>query len=347
MHQRHHAFSDTVKDPHSPHHSKGMKEMMLKTYGEYRSLLYSNNPYKKDSHVLKNVSPKWEELDNFAKSWPSIILWGLFYILMYLIISPEPIWYFLIPLHFMVGPIQGAIVNWFGHKVGYRNYDNQDKSKNTLPLDFALMGELYQNNHHRFAQRMNFAHKWFEIDFTYEAARILGFFGIIKMKEQITGGFHKVKALILILIISLSVSVSAQERKMIGTALLEYSIFKIDIYQVSYFKGPKDTEELVLEYKTNVKREHSKEGWKVGLEPIVKQRQLKAEQIKWIFDNTVDLAKGDKLTIRKQKDQVTLLKNDQQLATINDKLIASLILYPWLGDKPIDEEIKAKLLGKS
>lgn len=347
MHQRHHAFSDTEKDPHSPHHSPGMKEMMLKTYNEYKSLLDSKTPYEKDSQVLKNVSPKWESLDNFAKSWPSIILWGLLYVLMYVAMNPEPIWFLLIPLHFMVGPIQGAIVNWFGHKVGYRNYEIKDQSKNTLPLDFALMGELYQNNHHRFGQRMNFAHKWFEIDFTYEIARILNFFGIIKMKEHVTGGFHKVKALIFILIISLSVGVSAQEKKMIGTALLEYSIFKIDIYQISFFKGPEDVEELVLEYKTNVKREYSQEGWKVGLEPIVKQKQLKPEQIKWIYDNTIDLAKGDKLTIRKKKDQVTLLKNGQQVATIKDELIASLIHYPWLGDKPIDDKIKAKLLGKS
>ena len=248
----------------------------------------------------------------------------------------------------MVGPIQGAIVNWFGHKLGYRNYHIKDQSKNTLPLDFALMGELYQNNHHRFSQRMNFAHRWFEIDFTYEIARILNTLGIIRMKDIPTGGFHKVKALLFVLFISISIKTAvAQERQMIGTALLEYSIFKIDIYQISYFKGPNGVEELELDYKTNVKREYSQEGWKVGLEPIIKAKDLKPEQIKWIYDNTVDLAKGDKLIIRKDKNQVTLLKNGQPVAEIKDDLIASLIHYPWLGDRPIDEKLKSKLLGKS
>ncbi|TNF29114.1 MAG: hypothetical protein EP319_07640 [Deltaproteobacteria bacterium] len=348
MHQRHHAFSDTEKDPHSPHQSSNIKEMMLKTYNEYKTLLESETPYEIDTEVLKNKSPKWKALDDFAKSWPSIILWGLLYILLYVAMNPEPIWYFLIPLHFMVGPIQGAIVNWFGHKLGYRNYHIKDQSKNTLPLDFALMGELYQNNHHRFSQRMNFAHRWFEIDFTYEIARILNALGIIRMKDIPTGGFHKVKALLFVLFISFSIKTAvAQERQMIGTALLEYSIFKIDIYQISYFKGPNGVEELELDYKTNVKREYSQEGWKVGLEPIIKAKDLKPEQIKWIYDNTVDLAKGDKLIIRKDKNQVTLLKNGQPVAEIKDDLIASLIHYPWLGDRPIDEKLKSKLLGKS
>ena len=36
------------------------------------------------------------------------------------------------PSHFMMGPIHGAIVNWCGHKYGYRNFDNGDDSRNTL-----------------------------------------------------------------------------------------------------------------------------------------------------------------------------------------------------------------------
>ncbi len=348
MHQRHHAFSDTPKDPHSPHHSKNMKSMMLKTYREYKSLLDSKNPYTEDQEVLKNKSPEWEALDNFAKSWPSIIIWGLIYVLLYVWMNPDPVWFLLIPVHFMVGPIQGAIVNWFGHKVGYRNYDIKDQSKNSLPLDFALMGELYQNNHHRFGQRMNFAHRWFEIDFTYEISRVLNLLGVIKMKDRRTVGFHKIKALLFILLLSFTVKAEeTEQKKMIGTALLEYSIFKIDIYQISYFKGTKGLEELVLDYKTNVKREYSQEGWKVGLAPVIKEKSLKPKQIQWIYDNTVDLAKGDKLTIRKVDDEVTLLKNGKAIASIKDKLIASLIYYPWLGDQPIDQKIKKELLGNS
>ena len=38
----------------------------------------------------------------------------------------------LLPAHFIMGPIHGAIVNWCGHRYGYRNFDSDDVSRNTL-----------------------------------------------------------------------------------------------------------------------------------------------------------------------------------------------------------------------
>ena len=73
-----------------------------------------------------------------------------------------------------MGPIHGFIVNWFGHKTGYRNFkDLKDNSKNSLPLDFLMMGELYQNNHHKKPNDINFAKRWFELDFGYLLSNIL------------------------------------------------------------------------------------------------------------------------------------------------------------------------------
>jgi len=56
-----------------------------------------------------------------------------------------------------MGPVHGAIVNWCGHKYGYKNFDNGDASRNSLPFDFLTGGELFQNNHHKFAMSPNFA----------------------------------------------------------------------------------------------------------------------------------------------------------------------------------------------
>ena len=81
-----------------------------------------------------------------------------------------------------MGPIHGFIVNWFGHRVGYRNFDEiKDNSKNSLPLDFLMMGELYQNNHHKFPNKRNFALKWFELDIGYVVA---SFFKKINVVDQ-------------------------------------------------------------------------------------------------------------------------------------------------------------------
>ena len=142
----------------------------------------------------------------------------------------------------------------------------------------------------------------------------------------------------------LSISIQASELQLIGKALLEYSIFKIDVYEISYFKGPNGVEELVLDYKVDVKRKHSIEGWKVGLEPILKEKPEYKEKAQWIMDQTVDLKDGDRFTIRKNKTETILLKNNKEVARSQDKVVSLLAFEPWIGKKPIDEEIKNKLL---
>ena len=181
LHQKHHAYSDTPKDPHSPVHSKSLWDMSLKTYSEYKYLI-ENHKDVKDSAVI-NKSPIWPTLDNFAETKYNIFFWVLLYMGVYYMNGIEPQYYLFIFIHGFMGPIQGAIVNWFGHKVGYRNYNLNDNSKNTLPFDFALMGELYQNNHHRYGNKMNFAHKWFEVDITFQISRLLNLLKIIQIKS--------------------------------------------------------------------------------------------------------------------------------------------------------------------
>ncbi|MFM2019012.1 MAG: hypothetical protein RL007_2668, partial [Bacteroidota bacterium] len=87
-------------------------------------------------------------------------------------------------IHFFMGPVQGAIVNWCGHKYGYSNFDNHDHSTNTVPLDFFLMGELMQNNHHKSPNAVNFRKRWFELDPTYPLIVVMKWFGIVQMRKN-------------------------------------------------------------------------------------------------------------------------------------------------------------------
>ena len=81
-----------------------------------------------------------------------------------------------------MGPIHGFIVNWFGHKHGYRNFKMlHDNSRNTLFVDFLMMGELYQNNHHKHPSNINFAYRWFEFDFGFLLIKILDKIRIINI----------------------------------------------------------------------------------------------------------------------------------------------------------------------
>ena len=183
MHRMHHAFSDTEKDPHSPHHNKNLFMMMWKTKDLYTNLV----DYKtKIEDRFDRDFPQWAIIDKFGDSWISRLLWGLayvaFYVLGYFYFDIHWAFFFLLPIHFMMGPIHGAIVNWSGHKYGYQNFDNKDKSRNSLLFDFLMMGELFQNNHHKHPMSINFAKRWFEIDPTYPVIKFLTWTKIIKPK---------------------------------------------------------------------------------------------------------------------------------------------------------------------
>ena len=51
--------------------------------------------------------------------------------------------------------------------------------RNTLVVDFVTMGELFQNNHHKYGQRANFANRWFEVDPTFAIMKVLAWMRII------------------------------------------------------------------------------------------------------------------------------------------------------------------------
>lgn len=136
----------------------------------------------------------------------------------------------------------------------------------------------------------------------------------------------------------------ASEFKMVGTYLLEYSIFKIDVYQITYFKN-QDSEKLELNYKVDVKKEHSIEGWKVGLKHKLED-QIYAEKAKWLFDNTLDMSSGDLFSIVKKKDSIEFYKNNKMIAKISDNKVAELAFEPWLGTMPVSDELKRALLGE-
>lgn len=185
LHRMHHAFSDTDKDPHSPHHTKNVFTMMWETKNIYNAVL--NRKRAVENRFERNY-PEWRFVEKLGDSWISRAGWGVlyivFYVLAYIYLDMHWAFFFLLPIHFLMGPIHGAIVNWSGHKYGYQNFDNQDESKNSLIFDFLMMGELFQNNHHKRPNSINFGSKWFEVDPTYPVIKLLNKLKIIEIRKK-------------------------------------------------------------------------------------------------------------------------------------------------------------------
>lgn len=182
MHRMHHAYTDTEKDPHSPKYSGNVFTMMLRTNKVYMGIY--NGTMQVDDKFTKNT-PDWPAFDKWALTWKSSVLWSLIYISYYLFFATAWWMYMLIPVHILMGPVHGTIINWFAHKFGYTNFNVNNTSKNLLPLDFLMLGESYHNNHHKFPSRINFGGiRWHELDPVYPVISLLNWLGVLKIKDR-------------------------------------------------------------------------------------------------------------------------------------------------------------------
>lgn len=182
LHREHHAYSDTPRDPHTPRSFANVFSMMWATRRRYAA------------HVTRNSSPEprflggypeWPWLERVGSSWVMRIAWGLGWSVLYLWLATAWWQLLLLPVVWLMGPVHGAIVNWCGHRYGYRNYATDDASRNVLPVDVLTLGELFQNNHHRASGRVDFATRWFEFDPTHAILRILARLGAVQLRPAL------------------------------------------------------------------------------------------------------------------------------------------------------------------
>ena len=179
LHRMHHAYSDTEKDPHTPQFFKEVFTMMMHTREIYNGVLTGS--IQVEAKFDKNF-PEYPTIDKIADHLITRLFFAVVYISFYIVFATHWWMFLLLPIHFLIGPIQGAIVNWAGHKYGYRNFpDEKDQSKNTLIFDFLMLGELFQNNHHHAGARPNFAAKWWEIDPVYPIIKLFDKIRMIKL----------------------------------------------------------------------------------------------------------------------------------------------------------------------
>jgi stearoyl-CoA desaturase (delta-9 desaturase) len=110
--------------------------MMIHTKNVYNGVL--NGTMEVEKRFDKNF-PVYPKIDKIADHTATRLFFAGLYILFYINFATAWWMYLLLPIHFLIGPIQGAIVNWAGHKYGYRNFPGEkDHSKNTLFIDFLI-----------------------------------------------------------------------------------------------------------------------------------------------------------------------------------------------------------------
>ena len=166
MHRLHHTHSDTLEDPHSPRNG-GILSVFRAQHKSYERVLVGL--HRKEAKYLAAVA----DLD-FPVHWLNTKrLWllplGLHLAIGIAIGLFSGLWAlgFCYTAGLMCHPIQGWLVNSFGHAHGPRNFDTPDDSRNNVWIAYLILGEGYQNNHHAYPASAKFAYKPWEFDLGY------------------------------------------------------------------------------------------------------------------------------------------------------------------------------------
>jgi stearoyl-CoA desaturase (Delta-9 desaturase) len=182
MHRLHHQHSDTPQDPHSPRHA-GILGVFLAQLTSYEKTLVA---LIRGHRSVREVS---EGLD-FDVHWLyRRRLWFVPYVVHAVVAVAVgalagSAWvggaYF---AGLMSHPIQGWMVNSLGHAMGYRTFDTPDDSRNNLAVGYLVMGEGYQNNHHRHPASARFSARWWEVDLGYAICLISQGLGLLRISR--------------------------------------------------------------------------------------------------------------------------------------------------------------------
>jgi stearoyl-CoA desaturase (delta-9 desaturase) len=181
MHRMHHAYTDTEKDPHSPEFARNVFHMMLRTRKIYSNIY--KGKFEVEERFTRNL-PDWRGFDKWAHSPLSRILWTAAYIVLFAWLATSAWWLLLLPVVITMGAFHGAIINWYAHKYGYRNFNLKNTSRNLFSVDIFMLGESYHNNHHKQPAAVNFGKKWHELDPVYPLIRLLAWLRIIKLEKK-------------------------------------------------------------------------------------------------------------------------------------------------------------------
>lgn len=184
MHRLHHVHSDTPEDPHSPV-NVGIIGVLLSQLLSYRDMqrgLVRRNPeLTRRVRDLDWESPRWlyRPTTAFMPYFVhAAIATGLALATGWWLLAAA-FWFGM-----MSHPIQGWLVNSFGHAVGSRNFETDDNSRNTWLIGLLIAGEGFQNNHHAWPASAKFSFRWWELDAGWGIARGLDSVGLVSIRRD-------------------------------------------------------------------------------------------------------------------------------------------------------------------
>lgn len=176
VHRKHHRYCDQEQDPHSPVHY-GIWKVLFKGAWLYANAANDRDMVRQygvgtpDDWVERNIYSRFPLLGIILLLIVETALFNGWGIVIWLIqMAWIPFW-------------AAGVINGVGHFWGYRNGETRDQSRNILPIDFIVGGELLHNNHHLDPGSAKLSQKWWEFDIGWMYIKIFERFKLIKIKE--------------------------------------------------------------------------------------------------------------------------------------------------------------------
>ncbi len=169
-HRKHHAHSDDEQDVHSPNRGFGWAHMF---WWMTPDVTARHNPdYDRKWAPDLYRDPVHRVLERFQLVFPLLLFAGLYAVGG----LPWLIWGGFVR---SVSVLHTTwLVNSATHVWGYRSYKTRDTSTNLWWVALLTFGEGWHNNHHAFQTSARHGLRWWEIDMTYGAIRLLSVFGL-------------------------------------------------------------------------------------------------------------------------------------------------------------------------
>ena len=176
IHRKHHAFCETVDDPHSPQ-IYGLKKVLLEGAELYRAETENAETMEKFGRGTPN---DWIERNIYLRlPFGGIILMLVANLVLFGIPGIT-----IFAIQMMSMPVFAAgIINGVGHHSGYRNFECNDAATNIVPWGLLIGGEELHNNHHAFPTSAKFSVRRWEFDIGWLYIKLFSFLRLARVNR--------------------------------------------------------------------------------------------------------------------------------------------------------------------
>ena len=204
-HRRHHAYSDQIGDPHSPHlePDEGVKAMLKGMWHAHVGWMLADDATKAETWAPDLLAEPAMVKVSRAFGWLTLasfllpaILGGLLTMSLMGAVTGF-LWGSLVRI-FVLHHVTWSI-NSVCHVFGTRPFDSKDEARNNAPMALIGFGEGWHNAHHTFPASARHGLRWWEFDLSWVVIRTLAALRIVRdvkvpSKAQIERRVMRVKA---------------------------------------------------------------------------------------------------------------------------------------------------------